>query len=394
MAVDAAIAEYGVIENPPTALQAVVEMAAIVAGTPMAAINILTSDSQHQVATFGFAASVCAREDSMCRLAVEQQKPIVVPDAQHDDRFRDNPFVTGEIGDVRFYASHPLRVRGGVVIGTLCVFDEAARELGDPQRRSLAMLADRIVDILELARRTRELDLALQEMTGLRDELRRSNEHLSAFAGEVSHDLAGPLSTVTLSLGQIEDRLEALPGEAPELSRWVDTGLRGADRMYAMIREFLAFARVGGLIDPRPTNLAAVVSDACLDLGVDPTDRRVVVGELPIVLGNSGQLRAVVQNLLTNAFKFSDGTEPVEVGAVQIEGGWRIEVADRGVGIAVEDARRVFEPLVRIDAEAEGTGIGLSTCRRIIRAQGGEIGLDPREGGGTIAWFSLPAAAA
>lgn len=393
MAVDAAIAEYDVIENPPEALRAVVEMAAIVAGAPMAAINILTSESQHQVAAVGFDASVCRREDSMCRLAVEQRSPILVPDAQHDDRFRENPFVTGEIGDVRFYASHPLTVRDGVVIGTLCVFDEVARELDETQRRSLLVLAERIVDILELARRTRELDAAVHDMTELQDELRRSNEHLSAFAGEVSHDLAGPLSTVTLSLGQIEDRLEARPDEAEDLGRWVETGLRGADRMYAMIREFLAFARVGGLVDPRPTDLSAVTADACLDLGVEPGDQRVVVGELPVVLGDAGQLRAVMQNLLTNAFKFSDGTTPVEIGAVEVEGGWRVEVADRGVGIAAEDARRVFEPLVRIDEAAEGTGIGLSTCRRIIRAQGGEIGLEPREGGGTIAWFALPAAA-
>lgn len=393
MAVDAAIAEYDVIENPPEALRAVVEMAAIVAGAPMAAINILTSESQHQVAAVGFDASVCRREDSMCRLAVEQRRPILVPDAQHDDRFRTNPFVTGEIGDVRFYASHPLTVRDGVVIGTLCVFDEVARELDETQRRSLLVLAERIVDILELARRTRELDAAVREMTELQDELRRSNEHLSAFAGEVSHDLAGPLSTVTLSLGQIEDRLESRPDEVGDLGRWVETGLRGADRMYAMIREFLAFARVGGLVDPRPTDLAAVTADACLDLGVEPGDQRVVVGELPVVLGDAGQLRAVMQNLLTNAFKFSDDTAPVEIGAVEVEGGWRVEVADRGVGIAAEDARRVFEPLVRIDEAAEGTGIGLSTCRRIIRAQGGEIGLEPREGGGTIAWFALPAAA-
>lgn len=393
MAVDAAIAEYDVIENPPEALRAVVEMAAIVAGAPMAAINILTSESQHQVAAVGFDASVCRREDSMCGLAVEQRSPILVPDAQHDDRFRENPFVTGEIGDVRFYASHPLTVRDGVVIGTLCVFDVVARELDETQRRSLLLLAERIVDILELARRTRELDAAVHEMTELQDELRRSNEHLSAFAGEVSHDLAGPLSTVTLSLGQIEDRLEARPDEAGDLGRWVETGLRGADRMYAMIREFLAFARVGGLVDPRPTDLSAVTADACLDLGVEPGDQRVVVGELPVVLGDAGQLRAVMQNLLTNAFKFSDGTAPVEIGAVEVEGGWRVEVADRGVGIAAEDARRVFEPLVRIDEAAEGTGIGLSTCRRIIRAQGGEIGLEPREGGGTIAWFALPAAA-
>jgi len=71
----------------------------------MATINLITATQQWQVATYGFAAAVCDREDSMCRHVVDSGTPIMLADASQDERFRDNPFTTGEIADVRFYAS-------------------------------------------------------------------------------------------------------------------------------------------------------------------------------------------------------------------------------------------------------------------------------------------------
>ena len=108
--------------------------------------------------------------------------------------------------------------------------------------------------------------------------------------------------------------------------------------------------------------------------------------------GDATQLRVVIQNLLANAAKFTvQGEEPrVEVSGARVGDQWRIEVADRGRGIPEEHRERVFEPLARVDKSEPGNGIGLATCRRIIAAHGGTVGLDPRPGGGTIAWFELP----
>ena len=133
------IDRYQVLLEPPRAdLMALVDVAAQVAQVPLATINLITDTEQHQIATAGFDASICAREDSMCNLVLHEKEPVIVPDASQDPRFRDNPFVTGEIGDVRFYATHQLRTPAGVVIGTLCVFDTEPRELGDDQEADVA----------------------------------------------------------------------------------------------------------------------------------------------------------------------------------------------------------------------------------------------------------------
>lgn len=390
MTADALIAEYDVVVHPPAAFQSVVEMAALVADVPLATINIVTSDHQYQVATVGFDAAICRRSDSMCVLSVEAMTPILVADASQDDRFATNPFVNGELGDVRFYATHPLVTPTGVAIGTLCVFDTVPRELDDQQEHALLSLADRLVDLLELTQRTRDLDVALLEMSALQDELRRSNDHLSAFAGQVSHDLVGPLSTVTMALGMLGDELETVPEPSPSMVSSVRAGLRGADRMSTLIRDILAFARVGGTLQREPTDLGVLSLAAAQALGLDPSDARLSIGELPVVSVDPVQIGAVLQNLVANALKFGGDDPDVEITAGRDEDAWLVMVADRGIGIAAKDAERVFEPLVRVDERAEGSGIGLSTCRRIVEAHGGTIGLEPRTGGGTVAWFLLP----
>lgn len=371
----AAIDKYIVVTDPPRGdLLALVEVAAQVAQVPMATINLITDTAQYQVATHGFDASVCTREDSMCNLVLHAGAPVVVPDASRDERFKDNPFVTGVIGDVRFYATHQLRTPEGVVIGTLCVFDVVPRDLTDEQEHALVALADRVVDLLELELRTREL--------------KRSNEQLAAFAGQVSHDLRNPLTAVTMALRLIEEEADG----DEDVNFLVKRAVGGAERMQTLIDELLAYARVGAELQRVPVDLDAVLQDVREDLAAPLGSATVVVGELPTVVGDPTQLRAVLQNLVANAAKFTLPGQPahIEVDGSRIGERWRIEVCDRGPGIPEDQKERVFLPLARIDEEVEGSGIGLSTCRRIIEAHGGRIGLTNAAYGGTCAWFELP----
>lgn len=387
---DRLIAEYGILERTPDALQSVVELAAYVAAVPMATVNIITTRHQHQIAAVGFDPAICAREDSMCAVDLHLAEPVAVSDARLDPRYRDNPFVTGELGDVKYYASHPLLLRG-VPIGTLCVFDEEPHEVDDERRGLLATLAERIVDILELERRAEQLRLALDHTEALRCELVRSNDQLSAFAGQISHDLASPLTAIAMSLELLHERFEDEPDAPASVGDWIETGLRGVTRMEAMIRDILTYARVGGELSRAAVDLTTLARAAADDLGVAEADARITVAPLPTLCVDATQMRALFQNLLSNALKFSPGVAQVEVTAHREQAMWRIEVADRGIGIADADVQRVFDPLVRAQSHIAGNGIGLSTCRRIVQAHGGGIGIHPREGGGSVAWFLLPA---
>ncbi len=389
-----ALAGYDVLGNAPgRELQALVDIAAQVCTVPRAAINLITATHQHQIATTGFDASICAREDSMCAAVLGHTDRVVVPDARLDARFRENPFVTGVLGAVRFYASAPLTTPDGVIIGRLCVFDSQARVLDDAQEDALVSIAERVVDVLELRLRTRELEESLAALTETRDELHRSNEALSVFAGQVSHDLRTPLTAIMASTEMLGQQPAVAADEWS--GRLVATAFRSATRMAGMIEQILAHARVGAELHRSDTDLAGVLTSVLEDLAPTLTARSasVTVGDLPTVPADGQQFYSVLLNLVSNAVKYARPDVPpvIQVSAERQGDSWRIAVHDNGIGIPAADRDRVFGLYNRGETSVEGSGIGLATVKRIVEAHGGTIGITAPEGPGTVVWFELPA---
>jgi signal transduction histidine kinase len=289
--------------------------------------------------------------------------------------------VTGEIADVKYYGSQPLRTPDGVVIGTLCVFDNETHRVTPETARGLAQLADRVVDVLEL-------ELASRRLGELNLRLNTSNERLAHFAGQVSHDLKNPLTSVSLSLEALEMEVTD-PYQVATVSR----ARRGVDRMSGLISNLLEFASQGAAPGDDVVDLEAELDSALDDLAGRLSRDAVRAGPLPVVHGDGSQLRSVLMNLLDNAAKFAREGEPpdIEVEAVRLGARHRLEVRDRGRGVPDDQRERVFAPLARLDKTVDGTGIGLATCRRIVEAHGGSMGVEGRAGGGSVFWFELPA---
>ncbi|GAB2749264.1 hypothetical protein GCM10027039_03780 [Terrabacter koreensis] len=391
---DDALWRYDVLGRAPAReLQALVDIAAQLCAVPTAAINLITSTEQQQIATTGFEPSICAREDSMCAAVLEHTDRVVVPNASVDERFRENPFVTGILGDVRFYASAPLTTPQGVIIGRLCVFDSTPRELDEAQEQALVAIAERVVDVLELRLRTRELEDSLAALTQTRDELHRSNEALSVFAGQVSHDLRTPLTAIMASTEMLGQQPAVMADQWSE--RLVATAFRSATRMAGMIEQILAHARVGAVLHKEPSDLRVVIGSVLEDLAPTLTAKAatVEVGELPTLPADAQQLYSVLLNLVSNAVKYArpDVSPIVGVSAERHGRMWRTSVRDNGVGIAPGDRERVFELFSRVGTAGDGSGIGLATVKRIIEAHGGSIGISHSDGPGTLVWFELPA---
>lgn len=398
---DLAIARYGVVGEPVARdLQALADLTAQVCNVPHAAINLITTSAQHQVAAAGFDPSVCAREDSMCAAVLADQETVVVTDASRDARFRDNPFVTGEIGRVRFYASHALTTPEGSVIGRLCVFDDQPRELGRDQRDVLAVLAERVVDALELRLRTRQLERSLAQLTRTRDELHRSNEKLAVFAGQITHDLRAPL-TALLANAELLATDPAVVGE-PDVRALADATVESGRRMATMIEQIHAHALVGSRLRTVPVDLTSVALDAVRDLApaVRETRADVDVRPMPKATADPELLYAVMLNLIGNALKYRrPGVAPrVVVHAAPEPGLVRVAVRDNGPGVPAADRDRIFDLFSRADTTVRGSGIGLATVRRVVEAHGGEVGVTdggspdlPDRSGGTTVWFTLPA---
>ncbi|HEU5108712.1 MAG TPA: ATP-binding protein, partial [Micromonosporaceae bacterium] len=388
-----AVGEYlAVGAAVPPDLQAIVRLAAYVCGVPHAAVNLIDAELQHRIAAHGIEPAVCAREDSMCAVSIAQARPVMVPDARLDPRFAANPWVTGALGRIRFYAAAQLRGADGHVLGTLCVFDDTPHELDPAQWAGLEALARMVVDVLELRRRDRMLRDALAAMARAGEELTRSNTALQHFAAQVSHDLLNPLTGVVGFISELAD-LPAVSGD-PEAAHAAERALGSANRMWRMIDDVLRHAAVGGEPNLRPVDLAEVANQVREDLStsIEASNATVTVDPLPTVVGDATQLRVLLQNLLSNALKFRRADRParVRIAGDTLTDRWRLRVIDNGIGIPADQRAEVRELFARLHPEVEGSGVGLTTCQRIAAAHHGELIIDGTPGGGTTVTLTLP----
>ena len=234
----------------------------------------------------------------------------------------------------------------------------------------------------------------ITERKEIEQRLTESNERLEQFAYAASHDLQEPLRMVTSYLKLIEQRYaDELDEDGQE---FIDFAVDGADRMRDMIEGLLQYSRVDTRGDPfEVVDLNAVLADVRQDLQVkiEETNAEITAEDLPCVEGDEGQLRQVFQNLLDNAIEYSGDAPPrinVAVEQANNNSEWKVSVSDEGIGIAPDDADRVFEVFQTLQGHDAGTGIGLALVKRIIERHGGDIWVNSEPDEGATFSFTLP----
>jgi signal transduction histidine kinase len=228
-------------------------------------------------------------------------------------------------------------------------------------------------------------------------QLRRREEELVGFAGVVAHDLRSPLARITGYADFLRE--EAASRLAPVHRDFLERLYGGAQRMQALIDDLLNYATADNqaLLRTR-VDLNRLVAEVIRER-VSATDAgrpAITVWSLPTVDGDPVLLRQVVDNIIGNALKYAPaGQDPaIEItGTPRDDGGWRIEIADRGIGIPADQRSAVFTPFTRADGSQHyhGTGLGLAIVHRIVERHGGEVGVEANPGGGSRFWFTLPA---
>jgi len=217
---------------------------------------------------------------------------------------------------------------------------------------------------------------------------RRMEGELRGYADMVAHDLREPVTAIAHLVTLLERRADEPP--SPDVLRLLRAS---TERARELIDGVLTYARAGELQRDRIA-LDQVMSEVAADLRVrlETAGATLEVGALPQVDGDARQLRRVLQNLVGNAVKFHGDRPPrIEVSALRGSEEWVVTVRDHGVGVDPEHASRIFGMFSRLNGDAEGTGIGLAVCRRVVEAHGGRIWVEPAQGGGSAFRFSLPA---
>ncbi len=225
-------------------------------------------------------------------------------------------------------------------------------------------------------------------------ELETSNRELESFSYSVSHDLRAPLRHIDgFARILIEEHGERL---GPDAMRYVQKVVDGAAQMGRLVEDLLDLARVGRIGPKREdVNLNDLLHNIVANLSADLNGREISwqIELLPAAYCDGGLIRIVLNNLVSNAVKFTRQCETpkIQVATCIAGGDEAFFVRDNGVGFDPQYADKlfgVFQRLHRAD-EFEGTGIGLATVQRIIRNHGGRIWADSRPGEGATFYFTL-----
>lgn len=168
-------------------------LASTICKTKISYISFIDTDRQWFKSTKGIDINECPREISVCAYAINFPNKITeIPDATIDDRFKNNPSVTGPLNMV-FYASIPLVTENNMPIGTLCVLDTEVKRLSTKQKQAITTLSKQVVKLLEL----RVKNIELEKTKKL---LQKKNIALENFTKKIVHSVSSPINSINLSL--------------------------------------------------------------------------------------------------------------------------------------------------------------------------------------------------
>jgi signal transduction histidine kinase len=294
-------------------------------------------------------------------------------------------------GGYRSHVAVPL-LRHDEALGAIAVTRHAPGGFTDDEIALLQTFADQAVIAIENARLLSELQRRTQE-------LEVASQHKSEFLANMSHELRTPLNAI---IGFSEVLTERMFGELNEKQEEYSKDIHASGQhLLSLINDILDLSKIeAGRMELELTEFDLPTAiDNALMLVRERAGRRSIAlhtnidNRLGQIQADERKVRQVVLNLLSNAIKFTPEGGRIEVSATPKDGLVEVSVSDTGVGIAPEDQEAVFEEFRQVgtaDKKVEGTGLGLTLCRKFVELHGGRIWVKSQVGAGSTFTFAIP----
>jgi light-regulated signal transduction histidine kinase (bacteriophytochrome) len=224
-------------------------------------------------------------------------------------------------------------------------------------------------------------------------ELEQKNRELEQFVYIASHDLQEPLRAITSFAELLSDDYSQQLDETGQKSiRYIT---EASDRMSRLIKDLLDYSSIGRkqeLVEVDCNNLLEEIKSNLLN-AITESGAAINIGELPNVTAYEIELRSLFQNLLSNAIKFRKPDVPPKICIEATSKGkfWQFEISDNGIGIDEKHKSKIFNIFQRLHnrKKYEGTGIGLSHCKKIVELHEGKIWVESQPDEGSTFYFTI-----
>ena len=329
-------------------------------------------------------------EGAAGQLAVSRE-PVQIPDitmqGAYDSRLRSALLRAGARAVLAVPLLHEEHLIGGLVVSR-----NAAGEFPSEAVELLRTFAAQSALAIQNARLFQELEVKSQL-------LEAASQHKSEFLANMSHELRTPLNAIIGFSEVLTDRMFGELNEKQE--EYLKDIYASGTHLLSLINDILDLSKIeAGRMELELTDFHLPTAlDNALMLVRERAGRRSITLQMSVderlgeVQADERKIRQVVLNLLSNAIKFTPEGGRIEVNAVPVDALVEVSVSDTGVGIAPGDQEAVFEEFRQVgtaEKKAEGTGLGLTLCRKFIELHGGRIFVRSQVGVGSTFTFSLP----
>lgn len=360
-------------------------IASYICGCHISLVSLIDQDRQWFKSRQGLEAKETPRGIAFCAHAIMNDDLFYVPDSANDERFADNPLVTGA-PHVRFYAGIPLKVRNNFNVGTLCVIDDKPRVLTEDQKDLLRSLGRQVEAQLELRLRVKELE-ALDRMR-------------SEFIAMVSHELRTPLTSIFGSLSILNAGVMA--HDPQKVQVLTQAAFENSERLIGIVNDILDLTKIesGGFeIEKKVVDLNALVKSAILNLAhyyqkCHVTATLNLDESIGVVSIDESRFVQIINNIASNAAKFSPEGSVVEISTINKGGHFQILIRDHGAGIPAELHGEMFKKFSKASVAGKGklpgTGLGLNIAKQLVELHGGSIWFESGKDQGTTFFIEVP----
>jgi signal transduction histidine kinase len=329
-------------------------------------------------------------KETVSGMAIRTSSVVQVPDIE-------DPSVTELVRQIgrglgfRSLLAVPM-LRQGEAVGAITVNRRDPGSFSDAEVALLQTFADQAVIAIENVRLFKELEAANRELAA-------ASQHKSEFLANMSHELRTPLNAI---IGFSEVLSERMFGELNEKQEEYSKDIHASGQhLLSLINDILDLSKIeAGRMELELSDFHLPTAlDSALTLVRERAGRRGIALQMNVddrlgqIQADERKVRQVVLNLLSNAIKFTPEGGRIEIGAMPKDGLIEVSVSDTGVGIAPEDQEAVFEEFRQVgtaDKKVEGTGLGLTLCRKFVELHGGRIWVKSEVGEGSTFTFTIP----